>query len=175
MALRKAASYSKRKVCVYTRVSKVKSKSYIKTVPPQKVVRFQMGAIKDYEKGNFKIIIKLVSGEDVVIRDNAIEASRQYIHKILEENFLNQYYFEVKVHPHHILRDNKMITGAGADRMQTGMAHSFGSTNGRAAVANKGKEIFLIAVNGEKARKITFHALKGIKAKLPCKTRIALE
>ena len=134
-----------------------------------------MGAIKDFEDGKLKTIIKILSAEPIVIRDNAIEASRQYIHKIFEENLLGNYYLEVKVHPHHILRENKMLTGAGADRMQTGMAHSFGSTVGRAAIISKNHEIFLVAVNGEKARKIVFEALSGIKAKLPCSVKISVE
>jgi len=41
--LRKATAYSKKKVLPFTRVSKRKQKSYIKTVPPQKIVKFDMG------------------------------------------------------------------------------------------------------------------------------------
>ena len=175
MALRKALSYSKKYTRPYTRHSKKKSKSYIKTVPQQKVVRFKMGAIKDFGDNKFKIIIKLLAGEKVLIRDNALEASRQYIHKILEENLQGSYYFGVEVYPHHILRENKMLTGAGADRMQTGMTNSFGTTIGRAAMLPENKEIFLIAVNTEKARKLAFAALERIKAKLPGRVRISME
>ena len=175
MALRKAASYSKWPARPYTRKSAKKAKSYIKAVPAQKVVKLQMGDINGYEHGKFSTTINLVSVEQVQLRDNAIEAARQSIHKDLETALPGQYYFAVRVYPHHILRENKMLTGAGADRMQTGMAHSYGQTMGRAAFVKDGKEIFLIGVTSEKARQITVAALKKVKPKLPCHSRTVVE
>jgi large subunit ribosomal protein L10e len=175
MALRKALSYSKRHVRPYTRKSAKKSKSYIKAVPAQKVVKLHMGDIHGFDNKKLNIILKLQSTEPIQIRDHAIEAARQYVHKDLEENLAGQYYFAVKIYPHHIIRENKMITGAGADRMQTGMAHSFGVTVGRTAIVKKGQDIFIVAVNSEKAMRITRVAFEKIKAKLPCSTRIITE
>lgn len=175
MALRKASSYSKFKARPYTRKSAKKSKSYIKTIPPTKVVKLHMGDISGFGKGKYPTLIKVASLEQVQLRDNAIEAARQSIHKDLEINFPGQYYFSVKVYPHHILRENKMLTGAGADRMQTGMTQSFGATIGRAAFVKPNQIIFLIAVNSEKALQVTRAAIKKIKAKLPCSTRILVE
>lgn len=175
MALRKASSYSKFYARPYTRKSKKKAKSYIKTVPPQKVVKMQMGNIPAYNEGKFGTVLTVISLENVQMRDNAIEAARQSIHKDLETNFLGQYYFAVKVFPHHILRENKMITGAGADRMQTGMTKSFGATIGRAAFVKENQPIFVIAVNSEKAVRSSREAIAKIKAKLPCTTRILTE
>jgi large subunit ribosomal protein L10e len=136
-----------------------------------------MGDIRGFGNKRFNTILKMLSGESVKVqmRDNAIEAARQYIHKELEEALAGQYYFAVKVFPHHVLRENKMITGAGADRMQTGMAHSFGVTVGRAAIVRPGSEIFVIAVNSDKAMKIARISMEKIKAKLPCSTRILTE
>lgn len=175
MALRKASSYSKFNARPYTRKSAVKSKSYIKTVPPQKVVKLHMGNIQAFEQGKFPIVIQLISLQKVQMRDNAIEAARQSIHKDLETGFLGQYYFAVKVYPHHILRENKMLTGAGADRMQTGMTQSFGATIGRAAFIKPNQTVFVIAVNSEKALRATRVSIDKIKAKLPCRTRIIVE
>lgn len=175
MALRKALSYSKKRTRPYTRKSKVKSKSYIKTIPQQKIVKFRMGDIKGYESGKLKNIVKLVSGEKILIRDNALEASRQYVHRQLENELVGEYYFEVKVFPHHILRENKALTGAGADRMQTGMQKSFGKTMGRAAMVKKGQAIFLVAIFHERSRTMVNGILSKIKAKLPCSTRLAFE
>jgi len=172
MALRKASSYSRFYARPYTRKSAKKSKSFIKTIPPQKVVKLHMGDIKTYEQGKFPIVFRMVSAQNVQLRDNAIESARQFIHHELEANFLGQYYFGVKVYPHHILRENKMLTGAGADRMQTGMQLSFGATVGRAALVKKGKELFVVAVNSEKAAKAARGYMEKIKAKLPCSTRI---
>ena len=52
--LRKAYSYSKRKVTPYTRISKRRQKSFIKVVPPQKIVKFEMGDINGFKKGGYK-------------------------------------------------------------------------------------------------------------------------
>lgn len=172
MALRKASAYSHRYARPYTRISSRTSKAYIKTVPPQKVVKFQMGDIKGYMAGKFKYVLKLMSEEQLQIRDNALEASRQFIHKELETSCPGLYYFEVCVYPHHILRENKMLTGAGADRMQTGMQLSFGKTIGRAAIVKKGEKIFVVGVNTEKHAQEARAALGKIRAKIPGMKRI---
>jgi len=175
MALRKASSYSRFYARPYTRKSSKKAHSFIKTIPNPKVVKLNMGNIVGFDQGKFPIIMRMVAAQDVQLRDNAIESARQFIHHELEANFLGQYYFAVKVYPHHILRENKMLTGAGADRMQTGMQLSFGAAVGRAALVKKGKEIFVVGVNSEKAQKAARTYFEKIKAKLPCTTRILVE
>ena len=176
MALRKACAYSKKKVTPYTRRSNVKSKSYIKTIPQQKIVKFKMGDIRGYEKGKLRRIVKLVSGEKVVIRDNALEAARQYIQNTLQKTIPGLYYFEVKVFPHHILRENKVYGGGSkGERINTGMQQSFGTTLGRAAIVKKNQDMFLLAVFNDKARKDAAVALTKIKAKLPCKSKLIFE
>jgi large subunit ribosomal protein L10e len=175
MALRKACAYSKRLARPYTRKSAVMTKSFIKTIPPQKVVKLRMGDIKAFDANKFPIVLKMITVEDIQMRDTAIESARQFVHHELEANFLGQYYLGLKVFPHHILRENRMLTGAGADRMQTGMAHSFGTAIGRAAFLKAGGEIFIVGVNTEKAAKAARQYLKQIKAKLPCSTRILVE
>ena len=175
MVLRKAAAYSKKYARPYTRKSAKRIKSYIKTIPPNKVVKFHMGAIKDFDEGKLKFIIKLVSGEKIMIRDNSLEACRQHVNRLMDKEFLGQHYFTVKVYPHHLLRENRALTGAGADRMSSGMQKSFGSIAGRAAMVKEGQEIFVIATSTEKARKYAFKLFQTIKAKLPCHTRVVLE
>ena len=175
MALRKAGAYSKRYTRPYTRRSSVKNRNYIKTIPPQKVTKFYMGDINGYEQGKFKFILRLQSKENIQIRDNAIEAARQIINRVLEINFLGQFFFAVKVYPHHILRENKMLTGAGSDRMSTGMQLSFGKTMGRAALVNKDQDIFFIAVSSKKAVEAVRKALYSAKAKFPCSTAVVYE
>lgn len=175
MALRKASAYTKKKTRPYTRKSNVKSKSYIKTIPQQKIVKFQMGDLQGYKSGKLSMILRMKTREKALIRDNALESARQHIHRQLEKEFSGQYFFALRVYPHHILRENKMLTGAGADRMQTGMQLSFGRAVGRASLIKTGKEIFMIAVNNEKALRMARKALEKIRPKLPCKTTIIFE
>ncbi len=173
MALRKASSYSKRNITPYTRKSSKSKKNYIKTVPLNKVTRFKMGQKSDWEAGKMNHIIKLVSGEKVQIRDNALESARKYVLRLLHKQIPEEFYFEVKTYPHQIIRENKVYSGASkGERINTGMAQSFGSVMGRSAVVNKNKTIFLLALYNEKNRKLVYGALKRVKPKLPCHVRI---
>jgi large subunit ribosomal protein L10e len=170
--LRKANAYSKRIVVPYTRQSKKKGKSFIKTVPPQSIVKFSMGKQNLYDRGKLPIQLSLICDETVQIRGNALEACRQYVNKKLEKSFKDQYFFRVTPYPHHVQRENKMLTGAGSDRMQTGMQLSFGKSVGRSVIAKPGMEIFFVAVANKQAEKFARHLFHQIRSKLPCKTSI---
>jgi large subunit ribosomal protein L10e len=70
-------------------------------------------------------------------------------------------------YPHHILRENPLAAGAGADRFSTGMAHSFGKPISVAAQFKKGQPVFRLAINKEKLE-VGRSALKRAQYKLPC-------
>jgi len=128
-----------------------------------------MGDLKGYDRDEFPICIHVTSKEKVQLRDNAIEAVRQYFNRFLQVKVGKEFYLEVKVYPHHILRENKMLTGAGADRMQTGMSRAFGKTMGRAALIRPGQVLYIIGVKNEKAEVEARKLIKSAKARLPCK------
>jgi large subunit ribosomal protein L10e len=174
-SLRKASAYSKKKNRPYTRQSKNKSKSYIKQNPHNKIVKYNLGNIGAYNEGKFKFIVRFLADESVLIRDNALESGRTIVNKTLEKRIPGKFYFWIKVFPHHILRNNKTAAGAGADRLSSGMKHSFGVIEGRAARVNKGKEIFVIACETEQGARVARTVLKMVKPKLPCKTRMTME
>ena len=176
MPLRKASAYSKKHITPYTRKSSKSKKNYVKTVPENKITRFKMGQKSDWEKGEMKHVIKLVSGEKVQIRDNALESARKYVLRLLTEKIPEEFYFEVKTYPHQILRENKVYSGASkGERVNTVMAQSFGSVMGRAAVVKKDKTVFLVALYSAEHRSLVNDALSRIKSKLPCHTRILYE
>jgi len=175
MAVRKALSYSKKINRPYTRVSKVKSKSYIKVVPPNKVVKYNIGNQKAYVEGRLPFILSMISDEQLVIKDLAIESARMVLTKNLETKLPGKFYLWVKIHPHHILRNNKASAGAGADRISTGMKQSFGIIEGRAARVLGGQELFMVACDSESTVKIAREILGTAKAKLPCRTRVTFE
>lgn len=174
-SLRKASAYSKKKVTPFTRVSKRRQKSYIKTVPQQKIVKFVMGKESLYNEGKLPHQLTVVAAEKAQIRHNAFEACRQYINKKLDKEFSGQYLFKVIPFPHHVQRENKMLTGAGADRMQTGMQLSYGKPVGKSAIVKENSRIFFIAVANEKAGGFVRKIIKQIKSKLPCRTKILYE
>lgn len=172
--LRKGSAYSKKYARPYTRVSKKRTKNFIKSTPASKIIKFKMGDINKFQNNEFNTLIKIIAGEQIQIRDNALESLRQTVLRNIEKELAGQFYFEIRVYPHHILRENKMLTGAGSDRMQTGMQKSFGKTIGRAAMVKKEQEIAVIAVSGDKALKHLRKVVKIIKPKLPCKVKIVV-
>ena len=141
--LRKANAYRK-VVRAYTRKSKYKKKGFIKGNISSKIVRFHMGD----SKKEFPKSVKLVATEPFQIRHNALESCRILVNRQLQKKFGNKgYHFFINVYPHHVLRNNKMLSGAGADRMQTGMKQSFGKVEGIAAQVKKGTTIFTAEVD----------------------------
>ena len=175
MALRKASSYSRKKARPYTRNSKSKAKAYIKTVPIVKIAKYTSGSARDFEENKHPYVVKLMSDEAIQIRDNALEAARMYLVKMMDRGALGQYFLSVKVHPHHMLRENKTAAGAGADRLSSGMKHSYGIVIGRAAMVKSNQEVFFISCANEKSARIARDALQDIKAKLPCRAKISFE
>lgn len=175
MALRKATAYSKKKARPYTRISKTKKKAFIKAVPYSKIVKFNMGDVHAYQDGKHHYRVKLIAENGVQVRDNALEAARMLLHKLLEEKIPGQYYILVKMFPHHMLRENKLAAGAGADRMATGMTQSFGVVVGRGAFTCPGKEIIMISCVDDRAARIARDACFSIKSKFSCRTRVVFE
>ena len=145
MAGLRQAHSSSRVERAYTRKSKFKNKSYVKAIPNSKLVRYDMGD----GKKEFKYEIHLLPRKAIQIRHNALESSRQVVNRHLHWALGNDYFFKVRVHPHQILRENKMLTGAGADRMSQGMQLSFGRPVGIAARLKKMQSIFSVKVNKE--------------------------
>ena len=174
--VRKALAYSKRKPVTNTRRSKRQQLSYIKTVPPQKIVKFNMGDYKKFEKNRFRFKITISTAENIQIRDLALEASRQSLNKDLTKLFQKNFFLRCNVYPHNILRNNRIFSGGSkGERVQTGMTKSFGSPEGRAAVIKKGKPVFTAYFSTESAIPKVRHAFKKVCPKLPCKTKIVVE
>lgn len=147
----------------FTRKSKYKSKAYIKAVPTSKLAKFEFGDLKS----KFNCQIDIITTAPSQIRHNALESARTVVIRRLTE-MGKSYRFSIRVHPHHILRENKMLTGAGADRMQTGMQLSFGRAIGLAARVKADQPIFTVKVDKADAKGAR-KALEGALPKLPGK------
>lgn len=174
--VRRAKAYSKRKPIVNTRKSKKKQFSYVKAVPPQKIVKFNMGDIQKFEAGDFKIKGVISTVENIQIRDMALEAARQTIHKDLTNIFQKNYFLRCHPFPHNILRNNRVFSGASkGERVQTGMTLSFGTPEGRAATVKRNNPIFSAYFNGEFNIPKVRAVFKKTVPKLPCKTKIVFE
>lgn len=150
----------------YTRKSKFKKLSYVRSVPVSKIVKFDYGDLQR----TFPVEVSLLTRAPIQLRHNAIESARMVVIRGLV-SLGKDYRFKIRVYPHQILRENRMIAGAGADRMQTGMAHSFGKAVGLAARMKKGKEIFSIYIEPESIP-LAKKALQAATYRLPMRTEI---
>ncbi len=171
MGIRPAKTIRDADKVAWTRFSRSKPRrSYIKAMPHADLHQFRMGAMKD----DFDTVMHLVSEQPVIIRDNAIESARQSTNKYLEAHMAGAYYFVVRVYPHHVIRENKMISGAGADRLQKGMRRSFGRPTDRAARLNKGTQLFTLYTYASNAAHVK-KAFEKAKRKLSGKYTVAQE
>lgn len=153
----------------YTRQSTRKPrKSYVKGVPKSKIAQYEMGLKKDYEKTLF-----LVPEQALQIRNNSLEAARTAAAKHLEKN-CKEFFMKLRIYPFHVIRENPLATGAGADRFQQGMRQSFGKPIGTAAQVRVGQKLIEVRVDEEnlKTAKVALH--RAIQ-KLPLKYRIVIE
>jgi large subunit ribosomal protein L10e len=90
------------------------------------------------------------------------------------EKLVNNYQLQVHPFPHTILRENKMIFGAHADRLQDGMRRSFGKPIGTAARVRPDQTIISVRVNAD-AVELAKQSLRRGSAKLPMPCRIVVE
>jgi large subunit ribosomal protein L10e len=150
------ANYRDGKGQVFTR------KEYIKGKPQIKIAKFQGG-----KKGNYEYCVQLLINEKIQIRHMAIEALRLSANKALEQTTGEQGYFSrLRIYPHNLLRENKQIATAGADRISEGMRRAWGKATSLGARVRQGQCIMEFYVNAphiEAAKK----ALKGACVKIP--------
>jgi large subunit ribosomal protein L10e len=154
----------------YTRKSKFRNKAYVRAVPNNKIVKYVMGN----QAKEYSYVLSLKSKSDIQIRHNALESARKTTNKYLEEKAPLNYKLRIKVYPHHVLRNNPLAAGAGADRMSTGMAHSFGKAVGLAARVYKGQTVLEVEVNKDKLS-VAKDALTRARKKMPCDFSISVE
>jgi len=145
-------------------------KKFVRGFPPPKITKFTMGDTKT----KFEYEAKLIAQEKAQIRHNALEAARIATNRYLAESLSQDYCLRIRPYPHNILRENKMIFGAHADRLQDGMKRAFGKPIGTAARVKSNQIVITVNVNadGVEAAK---EALKRGSAKLPIPCRIVIE
>ena len=171
MGIRPAKAFRDPDKVAWTRYSRKPRYNYVKVMPHADLHQFRMGVDKD----DYDLTVHLVSKKALILRDNAIESARQSANKAIEAALGTQaYYFIVRIYPHHIIRENKMIAGAGADRLQKGMRRSFGRPSDRAARLGVGTTVFTIKTHKANLEAVTL-ALERAKRKLSGSYKIEIE
>jgi large subunit ribosomal protein L10e len=160
----RAKNYRHVKGQAYTR------KDFVKGFPPPKITRFTMGDAR----ATFEYEAQLIGLEKAQIRHNSLEAARIAANRVLMDKLVNNYFLQVRPYPHAILRENKMIFGAHADRLQDGMRRSFGKPIGTAARVRAGQTIITVRVNANGVELAKESLVRG-SAKLPMPCRIVIQ
>ncbi|MFN7105531.1 MAG: 50S ribosomal protein L16 [Pyrobaculum sp.] len=169
MPVRPARCYKRIKGPPYTR------EEYIHGAPMIQIPKFDMGTTSPEGRAGFTMVGRLVAEEGGQIRMQALEAARQMAYKYLSKYVGDaNYYLRLDVVPHHVLRENRMLAMAGADRLQEGMRLAFGSPAGRAARVSQGQAVFYIEFKPAHLTHVK-EALRRAASKLPLPTRIAIE
>jgi len=171
MAKLKKAVANRRLERPYTRYSKYKNKAFVRTIPNLKVVRFDMGNLTK----EFGYQIDLLSKAGIQIRQESIEAARQVAVRHLERQVGKQnFHFKIRIFPFHVLRENPLAQGAGADRFSTGMAHPFGKSIGRAARVERMQPLMTVYTDKAYLKPVST-ALQKAKYKIACRCQITVD
>jgi large subunit ribosomal protein L10e len=153
-----------------------KNKPYPKSrfnrgVPDPKIRIFDLGR-KRAGVDEFALSVHLVSDELEQLSSEAMEAARICCNKYLvKTSGKDQFHIRVRVHPFHVLRINKMLSCAGADRLQTGMRGAFGKAHGTVARVRIG-QILLSVRSHDKNKDAVVEALRRSKFKFPGRQKI---
>jgi large subunit ribosomal protein L10e len=144
---------------------------YIHGSPALRISKFTMGDTKT----SYDYKVSLVVQAPIQVRHNALEAARIAANKVLFDVLGETgYVVRLRPFPHIILRENRMIATAGADRLQEGMRRSFGKPSGRAARLRAGQPILDLYVNQPHVD-LAKEALKVSSSKLGATCRVVVE
>ena len=148
-------------------------REYVRAIPASKITIFDMGNLAAAD--SFQVELSLVAKEGANITHNALEAARIASNRYMTKKAgRSAFYLKIRVYPHEILRENKMATGAGADRVSDGMRLAFGKPVSLAARIKKGQKIMSIRVNPQ--HYITAKsALKRASSKLPIPCTLTID
>merc|ERR1712048_398076 len=126
-----------------------KNKPYPKSrfnrgVPDAKIRIFDLGN-KKASVMSFPVHVVMVSDEYEQIGSDALEAARISANKYMAKMCgKDAFHLRIRTHPYHVTRINKMLSCAGADRLQTGMRGAYGKPNGLVSRINIGDPILSI-------------------------------
>ena len=146
-------------------------REFVRGVPASKLTKFDMGNIG----GDFAVTVNIVADQAGQIRSNSLEAARIIANKYLTVKVGDtNYHLKVRVFPHHVLKENKMIAGAGADRLQDGMRQSFGKPIGSAARVYAGQPVITVRIAPQFVAHVK-EAYRLMSHKIPVRCRVQVE
>merc|ERR1712031_71885 len=153
-----------------------KNKPYPKSrfcrgVPDPKIRIYDLGR-KRAGVDEFPLCIHMVSNEYEQLSAEALEAARICANKYMVK-FMGKdaFHMRIRVHPFHVVRINKMLSCAGADRLQTGMRGAFGKPQGLVARVNIGQTVLSVRCKDQHKAHV-IEALRRSKFKFPGRQKL---
>jgi len=145
-------------------------REYMGGVPGSRITQFDLGD----KTTEFPVLVDLVAVEQCQIRHTALESARIASNRVLiKYTGALGYHLKIRTYPHHVIRENKQASGAGADRVSQGMRGSFGKPVGTAARVYPGQVILTIGVKPEHFV-YAKDACRKATMKLPTPTRVVV-
>merc|ERR1712048_1363117 len=153
-----------------------KNKPYPKSrfnrgVPDAKIRIFDLGN-KKADVMAFPVHIVMVSDELEQVGSEALEAARISANKYMAKMCGKEsFHMRIRAHPYHVPRINKMLSCAGADRLQTGMRGAFGKPFGKVARVSIGQVVFSVRAK-DSAKDHVVEAIRRATFKFPGRMKI---
>lgn len=155
-----------------------KNKPFIKSrfcrgVPDSKIRIYDVG-FKRAPVDHFPAVVHLVSDEREQLSSEALEAARIAANKCLVKFTGKEgFHLRIRAHPFHVLRINKMLSCAGADRLQTGMRHAYGKPQGVVARCKIGQILMSVRTRDTETHvTAAIEALRRAKFKFPGRQKV---
>ena len=145
-------------------------KQYMGGVPQIRITQWDVGDLRT----RFPLKVHLIAKEPCQIRHIALEAARISANRYIAKKVGNAYHLKLRLYPHNVLRENKIATGAGADRISEGMRAAFGAPVGTAARVQAGTKIMTIETTEANLAHAKV-ALRKAGVKLPTPWRFEVE
>jgi len=146
-------------------------KDYIRKIPGSRIVQYDMENLS----AEFPLTVSLAVKKPTKLSHNALEAARIAANRYMQRRSGRLgYHLKIRVYPHHIVRENPMATGAGADRVQDGMRKAFGKAVSSVAIVDADQKIVTIDTN-KRYFKDAKEALRRAAMKFPVPCRIVVD
>ena len=144
--------------------------------PPRADAKIRIFDIGNKRAGvdEFPLVVHLVSDEREQLSSEALEAARIAANKALVK-FCGKdgFHLRMRTHPFHVIRINKQLSCAGADRLSGGMRQAFGKPYGKVARVRIGQ--IIMSVRSKESNKAhVVEALRRAKFKFPGRQKVLL-
>merc|ERR1712174_143564 len=146
---------------------------YNRGVPDPKIRIYDLGR-KKASVDDFPFCAHLVCDEHQQITSEALEAARICANKyITKTSGKDSFHLRVRVHPFHVIRINKMLSCAGADRLQTGMRGAYGKPYDTVARVGIGQILMSVRCKEQNVAK-AIESFRRAKFKFPGRQKIVV-